>query len=90
LSLRCPFCNAAEDKRVEGVDESGNQVTLLMFDCPFFFRLPKNLLDTDEIVQAYLDRWRAENGNDWLDSLGPVMKSRELKNIERSKKISSG
>lgn len=47
-------------------------------------------MGTDESIQMYLNDWRAKNGDAWLDSLGPVMKSRELKNVERSKSHSSG
>ncbi len=56
-----------------------------MFNCPFFFRLPQNYLGPDEKVQSYLDGWRKREGDEWLDSVGPVLKRRELRNIERSK-----
>jgi hypothetical protein len=85
MVLQCPFCHAPEDERIEGVDELGNRVVLLMFDCPFHFKLPSDLQGSDESIQAYLDNWRRDNGDEWLESVGPVMKSRELGNIERSK-----
>jgi len=89
LTLRCPFCGAEEDERVEGVDESGNEVTLLMFHCPFFFKLSRDFAGEDNTIQDFLNHWRLENGNEWLESLGPVMKNRELKNMQKSGKISS-
>jgi len=90
LPLQCPFCRAPEDERVQGVDELGNHVILLMFDCPFFFQIPQELaLGDDSSIQLYLDDWKQENGNAWLDSLGPTMKERELNNMERNRKASS-
>lgn len=56
-----------------------------MFDCPFYFKMPQEVALGDEsTVQSYLDNWRQENGEDWLESVGPVMKNRELRNMERS------
>jgi len=83
--LRCPFCNAEEDERLEGVDEDGRNVILLMFNCPFFLKVPRESFGTDAQVQDYLNGWRKEEGELWLESVGPVLKRRELKNIERSK-----
>jgi len=58
-------------------------MVLLMFDCPFFFHLPIELLGKDNAIQAHLDEWRRTEGEDWLETLGPMMKNRELKNMQR-------
>jgi hypothetical protein len=90
LSLHCPFCDAPGDERVSGVDESGEAVVLLMFDCPFFFKMPqKQMNDDDSAIQNYLNDWRQKNGEAWLETIGPVLKNRELRNIERKKNRSS-
>jgi len=86
LALLCPFCGAGEDTRVAGIDESGNEVILLMFDCPFFFRMPVDLMKDDQSIQLFLNNWRKSEGDAWLESVGPVMKSREVRNMERSAK----
>ena len=83
--LYCPFCRAEEDDRLNGVDEEGNNVVLLMFNCPFFLKLARDDIGSDEETQSFLDGWRKREGEGWLDSLGPVLKRRELRNIERSK-----
>jgi len=83
--LYCPFCRAEEDDRLNGVDEEGNNVVLLMFNCPFFLKLAQDAIGSDEAAQNFLDGWRKREGDAWLDSLGPVLKRRELRNIERSK-----
>jgi hypothetical protein len=89
LTLQCPFCDAPEDERIAGVDESGNSVVLLMFDCPFFYQLPQELASkTENEIQSFLNDWREEYGEDWLENVGPIMKNRELKNIEKSGKSS--
>ncbi len=86
MTLRCPFCEAPEEERVKGIDEVGNSVVLLMFDCPFYFRMPENLMGSDDSIQAFLDEWRLQSGDEWLESVGPVMKTRELRNVERTRK----
>jgi hypothetical protein len=84
MSLHCPFCHAPEDSRVDGSDDSGNHVVLLMFNCPFYFRMPAEVMDGDDsAIQCYLDDWKSREGDAWLDSIGPVMKNRELENIVR-------
>jgi hypothetical protein len=83
MTIRCPFCNASEDNRVEGVDENSKRIILLMFDCPFFFKLPQEVLASDQLVQNYLDEWRTREGELWLESIGPILKARELKNMNR-------
>jgi len=86
MSLRCPFCAAPEAERVSGIDGSGSEVVLLMFDCPFFIRIPQEVgAKNDQKIQAYLDEWRAKNGDEWLESIGPFLKNRELRGMERSK-----
>jgi hypothetical protein len=85
MSLHCPFCHAMEDGRVEASDGEGNPILLVMFSCPFNYKFVKDELGSDDSMQKVLDSWRATNGEDWLESLGPVMKARELKNIERSR-----
>jgi len=89
LTIRCPFCNAAEDERVVGVDENGQKVVLLMFGCPFFYKFPTELLTSDNLIQDHLNEWRAREGDFWLDSIGPILKARELRNMEKLK-LSSG
>ena len=83
--LFCPFCNAEEDVRLEGVDEEGRNVILLMFNCPFFTKIARDIFRSDEQIQDYLKGWRMREGDSWLESVGPMLKRRELKNIERSK-----
>ncbi len=56
-----------------------------MFDCPFHFRFYQDEAGGDKEMQQILDDWRNENGESWLESLGPIMKKRELRNIERFK-----
>ncbi|MDG6995748.1 MAG: hypothetical protein JRN52_07485 [Nitrososphaerota archaeon] len=83
MPLHCPFCHAPEDERLDAVDEKGEGTLLVMFDCPFFFKFPTSARGTDESMQRLLDAWRSEDGESWLNSVGPVMKARELRNIER-------
>ena len=83
MTIRCPFCNAEEDERVPGVDENGEKVILLMFDCPFFYKLPVGLLTSDDSIQNYLNEWRTREGDSWLDSIGPILKARELRNMDK-------
>jgi hypothetical protein len=83
LSLHCPFCHAPEDERLEAKDEEGKDIILLMFDCPFHFRFFHDQVGGDKVMQQILDDWRNENGEAWLESLGPIMKKREIQNIER-------
>jgi hypothetical protein len=67
------------------MDEEGMPVVLVLFDCPFYFAFPKSLLGSTESMQTFLNSWRSEEGEAWLESVGPVMKQRELRNIERFK-----
>ena len=83
MTIRCPFCGAVEDERVPGVDENGQKVVLLMFDCPFFCKLPIELLASNDSIQNYLNDWRTREGDSWLDSIGPILKARELRNMEK-------
>jgi len=89
LTLRCPFCNAPEDKRISGVDENGKKVILLLFDCPFFHRLTIQLLASDDSIQNYLNEWRTREGDSWLESIGPILQVRELRNIDKLKLAST-
>jgi hypothetical protein len=90
LVLYCPFCNAPEDERVSGIDGTGGSVVLLMFDCPFSLKMPQNLMsEKDTGIQKYLDDWRLKNGDAWLESVGPILKNRELRNIQKNMKRSS-
>ncbi len=88
--IYCPFCNAREDDRLSGIDEEGKPVVLMMFHCPFFIKVPEENYRSDEKIQAYLDSWRKREGEIWLDRVGPVLKRRELRNIERSKTSAIG
>ena len=83
MSLFCPFCHAPEGERLEARDEEGKNIVLLMFDCPFHFRFFHDQLGKDEEMQSILNQWRKENGEAWLESVGPFMKRREIKNIQR-------
>ena len=90
MALRCPFCEASGDERVSGIDEFGEAVVLLMFDCPFFFKMPQNLMNNDDsAIQNYLNDWRQKNGEAWLETIGPVLRNKELRNIERKENRSS-
>lgn len=83
MSLHCPFCHAKEADRVFATTEDGNQVVLLMFDCPFFIRMDPSTLESEEVAQDYLDQWRIKEGDIWLEGLGPVLRQREQTNIAR-------
>lgn len=83
LALYCPFCHALEDGRLDARDENGEDIVLLMFDCPFHFRFYRDQVGLDGEMQKILNDWREQNGDAWLDSVGPVMKKRELRNIEQ-------
>jgi len=68
---------------LEARDEEGEDIVLVMFDCPFYFRFYKNQIGRDELqMQAILDEWKEEEGDAWLESVGPVMKRREQRNME--------
>ncbi len=56
-----------------------------MFDCPFFYKLPIGLATSDNLVQEYLNEWRIKEGDSWLDTIGPILKAREIRNMERLK-----
>jgi hypothetical protein len=81
--LHCPFCFAPEDERVEATNEDGDSVLLVMFDCPFYYQFSTGEIASDDKMQKLLDDWRTSNGEAWLESVGPIMKARELRNIER-------
>jgi hypothetical protein len=87
--IHCPFCKAEEDERLMGTDRDGKTVVLLMFNCPFFFRVAPDIFDTDEKIQNYMNGWRKREGDAWLDSVGPILKRRELRNIERSMSLTA-
>jgi hypothetical protein len=87
LTLSCPFCRAPEAGRVAGVDDSGATLVLLMFDCPFSLKVPQSLAGTNEAtLQTYLEEWRSRHGEAWLESVGPILKNRELRNMEQSRR----
>jgi hypothetical protein len=72
------------------VDESGVDVVLLMFDCPFSLKTPREMISQDDCVtQKFLDDWRQKNGEAWLESLGPILKNREVRNMVRMARRSS-
>jgi hypothetical protein len=82
MTLHCPFCHAQEDGRIEAQDESGNEVVLVMFKCAFYYRFPsKELKDSEEGAQHMLDNWRITAGSEWLESIGPVLRERETRNM---------
>jgi hypothetical protein len=83
MPLYCPFCHAAESERVLATDEDGKEVVLLMFDCPFFMKLEASHLESDERAQHFLNQWRMKEGDRWLESIGPILRQREMRNIER-------
>jgi hypothetical protein len=90
MPLHCPFCHAVEDGRIEAQDESGNNVILVMFGCPFFYRFPMNELSdsaSESIAQRNLDNWKKSKGAKWLESLGPVLREREQKNMLKYEQI---
>lgn len=88
MPLHCPFCDALEDARVNGEDDRGNKVILVMFGCPFFYRFPLDQTSGDEQMQIALLNWRKSQGDEWLESVGPAMKERELANMKRNKTTS--
>ena len=84
MTLYCPFCHAKEDTRVSARDdEEGADVLLVMFSCPFYFRFSRDEVGSDDEMQSLLETWKKEDGDAWLDAIGPVMKKRELQNIQR-------
>ncbi len=83
MALWCPFCHAPEEERVEAVDSEGNNVLLVMFDCPFHFTFSIDRFDSEERMQRYLEEWKSSEGKEWLESVGPVMKAREIRNMTR-------
>jgi hypothetical protein len=85
--LHCPFCHASEDGRIEAQDEYGANIILVMFKCPFFYRLPaeeliENGILHEENAQGILDEWKETSGEQWLQSIGPILQDRERKNME--------
>ncbi|HVB12171.1 MAG TPA: hypothetical protein VNE86_03490 [Nitrososphaerales archaeon] len=86
MPLRCPFCNAKEDARVSAVDHFGKHLVLVMFDCPFSYRFPEDQMGSDESMQVWLNDWRAKEGDVWLESLGPIIREREMRGVERYRK----
>jgi hypothetical protein len=87
LVLYCPFCNAQEDGRVDATDSEGNKILLVMFNCPFSYKFNEGEVGDDEKMQKSLEKWKIEHGEEWLESVGPIMKERELRNMERASKI---
>ncbi|MHB1908089.1 MAG: hypothetical protein ACYCQJ_04350 [Nitrososphaerales archaeon] len=85
MPLYCPFCHAEEADRVEAVDEQGKRLVLLMFDCPFAIRVDPIELQDESKAQLYLTNWRIKEGDLWLDKIGPILKERETRNIEKFK-----
>jgi hypothetical protein len=83
MPLHCPFCNADEDGRIDAQDESGRNVVLVMFHCPFYFRFPAEELASEELAQSNLSIWKKSHGSEWLESLGPVLRDRERKNMQK-------
>ena len=90
MPLHCPFCNTDEDERVKAVDRDGKKLVLVMFDCPFSYRFPEDEMRSDDILQKRLDEWRKKDGEAWLESLGPMIRTRELRGIERFQKSLQG
>jgi hypothetical protein len=86
MPLRCPFCNSNEDTRVSAVDHSGKRLMLVMFDCPFSYRFPEEQVGSDESLQVRLNDWKVKEGEAWLESLGPIIRERERRGIERYRK----
>ncbi len=86
MPLRCPFCNAEEDDRVDAIDHSGKHLVLIMFDCPFAYRFSEEQMGSDDSLQARLNEWRKREGEAWLESLGPVIREREMRGIQRYEK----
>ncbi len=83
MTLSCPFCHAPEVERVNAVDIDGNKVLLVMFDCPFHFTFALDNLPSEDRMQEFLEDWKSREGESWLESVGPVMRAREMKNMSR-------
>ena len=41
---------------------------------------------SDESMQVWLNDWRAKEGDVWLESLGPIIREREMRGVERYRK----
>ena len=87
MTLHCPFCNAKEDSRVSAVDHLGKRLVLVMFDCPFSYKFPEEQVGSDESLQVWLNDWRVNEGETWLESLGPIIREREMRGIKRYRRI---
>ena len=48
--------------------EMGRRVVLVMFDCPFFYKFPEEQVGKDESLQVWLNDWRMNEGEMWLES----------------------
>ncbi len=83
MPLRCPFCNAEEDERINAVDREGRRLVLVMFDCPFFYKFPEDQVGKDESLQTRLNEWRKKEGDAWLETLGSIIREREMRGIRR-------
>ena len=83
MPLHCPFCNSKEDERVNAIDREGRRLVLVMFDCPFSYRFPEDQAGTDESLQVRLNEWRKLDGDAWLGTLGPIIRDREMRGIQR-------
>ena len=83
MTLRCPFCNAEENARVDAEDQEGNPLVLVMFDCPFSFRFARDEMGPEDRLQHMLYDWRKTQGDSWLRSLGPVIMEREIRGIKK-------
>ena len=84
MPLYCPFCHAPESERVSAMEGGGKEIILLMFDCPFFFKINPEELASEARAQEFLNQWREKDGDKWLEGIGPILRDREMKNIQRS------
>lgn len=71
---------------MSAIDHEGNHLVLVMFDCPFSYRFSEDQKEEDSVLQKRLNDWRKREGETWLETLGPVIREREMRGIERYQK----
>ena len=67
------------------MNPSGNNFVLIMFDSPFHSSFLKNRL---VLMNRFRPGWMVggREGGGWLESLGPIIRAREISAMERCKR----